>query len=120
MNVDFIVSYPREAHLGGKYRLEVNIEVTGGEWPYDTEEYPLHVIVNPGPGFWCKSFEEKNVLILRREGTKGPAQFILTAIRPTGENHLVVSLVNRAGMTIKVLTYSDILVLSRSDVEMVA
>lgn len=120
MDVEFVVSYPREAQLGGKYRLEVNIEITGGDWPYDTEEYPLHVMVNAGPGFLCSPFEERNILTLCREGTTGPAQFILTAVRSVPVNRLVVALVNRAGSTIKVLTYTDIMVLSRSDVEMVA
>jgi hypothetical protein len=111
VNVVYVVSYPRKAVVGGRYRLEVGIEVAGGEWPFDEEEYPLSVYVDPGRGFTCAPWQEGGGrLVLRRGGTDAPAQFVLTAERAVTRNMLRVSLVNRAGSTIAVLKYDDVVV----------
>jgi hypothetical protein len=109
LDVHFVVAYPREAEVGEKHLLTVDLRVNGGEWPYGRdEEYPLECIVDASPGFWCRSLSGAAVVLHKFGGTYGPAEFLLTAVEQVRNGRIRVTLVNRAGLRVKVLKFDGV------------
>jgi hypothetical protein len=109
LELDFLVAYPREAEVGKKYLMTVDLRVRGPvqAWPYEEEEYPLYLMVDSEPAFTNEPVGQGTVVLHRFGGTYGPAQFVLTARKPMQKARVSISLVNSAGLSLRKQSLPD-------------
>ncbi|NET58966.1 MAG: NACHT domain-containing protein [Symploca sp. SIO2E6] len=115
LSIQPVISYPREAQVGKKYLMTVDLQTSGNEWPYEEEEYPIYCKLETYPLFISKPLRDTTLVLHRFGGTYGAAKFLLTAAQEEIEGEIRVALVNRWGVPVKVLNLSDIKV--RQDVD---
>ncbi len=51
LNVEPIISYPRQAQPGETYLLTVDLRFSAEDWHYEEEEYPVHCMLDTGELF---------------------------------------------------------------------
>jgi hypothetical protein len=96
-----LVGWPHEAEQGQTYLMTVDLRLAeGATWPYDQEEYPVYCMVGTGPTCSLRPLGTPGVVLHRYGGTYGPARFLLTALEPTEDSGLRLTLVNQWGVPI--------------------
>jgi hypothetical protein len=108
LNVEPIISYPRQAQPGETYLLTVDLRFSAEDWPYEEEEYPVHCMLDTGDLFSQEPIGDGAVILHRFGGSYGAAMFLLKAANEEMEGVVRVNLVNRWGMPFKTLEFSDI------------
>ncbi|OJT17361.1 hypothetical protein BO221_45415 [Archangium sp. Cb G35] len=110
LELEFVIAYPREAEVGKRYLMTVDVRARGPvtEWPYAQEEYELYCMVDSEPAFTNEPVGQAAVVLHRFGGTYGPARFVLTAREPMDEASIRLTLVNAAGLPLRKLELTDI------------
>ena len=88
------VAWPRQARVGGRYLVTVNIDPLGPPqgWPFDAEELAVHVSLRAGRGLSCRPLDSSVVLLHRFGGTYGPARFLVEGTSESEGAALVLDL----------------------------
>ncbi len=100
-----IISYPREAQIGQRYVMTIDVQLAIPDlpWQYAEEEYPITFLLNSYPYFKAQPLSSKNpTLVLHRlGGTYGPVEYLLTAADheiPSGK--ISLTFLNASGIPI--------------------
>ncbi|MEH1850495.1 MAG: ATP-binding protein [Nostoc sp.] len=108
LSIQPVISYPREAKVGETYMMTIDLKTPGGEWLYEEEEYTIDLMLDTLPLFRCQAVGEPSLVLHRFGGTYGAAKFLLTAAQEEMEGKIRVTLVNKWGVPIRVLSLDQI------------
>ncbi len=105
-----VVSYPREAEVGKSYLTTVDVKVVTEEvnWPYQSEELELYCMIDSEPIFTSEPLGEPVIVLNRFGGSYGPASFMLKASSKEVKGNLRVNFLNRQGILVHQVELADI------------
>ena len=108
LSIQPVISYPSVAKVGKTYMMTIDLETPSGEWLYEEEEYPIDLMLDTLPLFRCQAVGESSLVLHRFGGTYGAAKFLLTAAQEEMQGKIRVTLVNKWGVPIRVLSLNNI------------
>jgi len=110
IELEIVAAIPRKVLAGDVYDVTIDVKHDGGRWPYDREEQTLHCIAGGSPGMSVAPVGSESMVLHRFGGTYGPVTYQVVADGTTASCHLVVKLINSAGVTLGRVQLADVVV----------
>jgi hypothetical protein len=113
LTVEPIVAYPREAQVGKRYLLTIDLrwDAAAAAWPYEEEEHVIRCFVDGSPWFRSEAVESGALVVHCYGGTYGAAEFVLTPVAPAPSAEVRVTLVNERGVPLRTLILPEVRVM---------